>query len=876
MKAGFGYSVLRTEEGGQGGSRGWGRLGDEETIPPCGVVAGPGIQDAGAADKPGRNSQVQAQSALKVLQHQLESFQALRQQTLQNVNLVQSEINEILNKNIADMKHPELNPDPLLLSSMPISVATPRWCQEALLLKNQLHHDNRTKQCRETSPDNIFGDPVTGGNVPHHILTKCQLFGTAELPVQTPRKNAILAFTNGHELKNSASSTFSPSWVGLETEVKTPFSDIKGYAGSKIPMAFHAGEDEHVAQIVSSSFGNMKEDGKKILRHELPYTFDAPNTSTVLYSKDNDSGYLSEQDLSESVTSMSRDDFKSRKSSDLEDSVDELHIAVVSFKENNQIAAQLDSNSKNQNKDFFVNGNMFENLQLNFYPKTGKDTSLTLEHAQREKKNEQLPLLGTKHEFQKHRDLEFCAIEAGSDSYGKKSRLLQMSPEEPKPLQKTPVDLQSENGDLKKQMKPLTGIIQSLTEQNSKYQKQIKDLHDEKSSIQERLVKSERDCKECIKEVKSLLKKCNELQQQKIALEEKQDELYAQNQRMMRNVDDFQNQHQQAQESVAALTQDKGDLVVALKTLESQISSLREEHKGLEGKVSQLTDEKSLLQKELEEKQKEIQQLKENEKTKLADMEAAQRMTQTLKEEKLNLEKTLRESTDFKEVLEKELEEVRRERVHAEGKLLAECKNTRKENGILKTDLSKTERECERLSAVVKGMTEDNWVLKKELHEYKQDVSECKATIRKLSEELLLMENEIRTMQNERDVLQFEVRRLHRNNGCLRDQVAALFNEQYKKRSNSGSNGDPANPTEICEEMSSFQHISVKYNLPEYGKIAEIRRKLEEEAHHKEKGSCNVRQLSSTVSVSCTTSIITQSGLHSAVRKKYSTLCSAT
>ncbi|XP_048365573.1 coiled-coil domain-containing protein 110 isoform X2 [Sphaerodactylus townsendi] len=874
MKAG-------TQECDHGGSRSWRRIGDKEKMSSSFLVSDAGIQDTGATEKfaSPRNGQGQAQSALKILQHQLESFQALRQQTLQNVSMVQSEISGILNKNISDMKHPEFNPDPLLLTSTPINVTKPRWCPEASLSKNRLHLDKRTTQFLETNPNKILGGPAAHGNVPCRIFSKYQSAGKAEAVALTPRKKAFSAVKNDHELNNSASSLFSPAWVGLEAEARTALGENKGYAGPNISMAFHADEDEHVIKSVSSSFRDMKDDNEKT-RHELAHPFEVQKSSTAQNGKDNDSGYLSEQDPTEKV-SLSSEDFKSKRTSESEDSVDELHVATVSFKGNNQIAtqSQSDTQSKNQNKDFFGKGNMFEKLQLNFSSKTGEDKSLTPEHPEERKKDKQLHLLGTKQEFPNHKVLDSCDIRVGSDSYHKKSELLQITPKESDPLPKKLMDLQSENVDLKKQMKPLTDIIQSLTEQNAKYQKQIKDLHDEKNSIQERLVKSDRDCKECIKEVKNLLKKCKELEEQKITLEEKQDQLYAQNQRMMRNMGNFQKKEQEALENLAALTQEKSDLVEALGTRESQITPLQVECEALEEKVMQLTEEKSLLEKELEEKQKQIQQLKENKEAGLSDMEAVRKMTESLQEEKLNLEKALQESTDSREVLQKELEEAQKERADTEIKLLNECKNTRLEAGVLKTSLSNMEKECDRLSVVVGSMTEDNWILKKELHEYKQEVSEHKATIRKLNERLLLMENETRTLENERDVLHFEVNRLSRNNGSLRDQVTTLFRERYKPRHSPRSkrlDRDPAHPTEIHEEMSSFQHISVKYNSPECGRIAETRRQWEEEAHYKEAWPSHIQQRYSTVSVSCTTSVIRESSLHTAVQMKFGTLCSAT
>uniref|UniRef100_A0A670IPW2 Uncharacterized protein n=1 Tax=Podarcis muralis TaxID=64176 RepID=A0A670IPW2_PODMU len=357
--------------------------------------------------------------------------------------------------------------------------------------------------------------------------------------------------------------------------------------------------------------------------------------------------------------------------------------------------------------------------------------------------------LSTNQELRKHQ--EFCG--AVSDEYAKKVRWLETSDRESQHVCNKVMSHEDEN-----ESKPLTDVIQSLTEQNSKYQKQIKDLHDEKNSLQERLVKSEEDCKECLKEVKRLLKKCKEFQQQKSALEEKQEQLYSENQRMMSEINDLQQKDQKTQETLAFSTHEK-------------ISTLQEENKKLGGEVLQLTDNKGLLEKVVGENQNEMQQLKINEKTTLSNLEALIRMTQSLKDEKQSLEKALQEVLTVKEVLQKGLEEAQSGRTNTEEKLLMERKSTKIEIGVLKTNLSNMERECERMRMVVADMTDENHVLKKELNAYKQEASDCRNKTRLLSEQLLLMENEIRSTENERDVLQFEARRLQKNNASLRDQT---------------------------------------------------------------------------------------------------------
>ncbi|KAB1257733.1 Coiled-coil domain-containing protein 110, partial [Camelus dromedarius] len=73
-----------------------------------------GVKESGGSETeygciPESENQIQPQSALKALQHQLESFQALRIQTLQNVSMVQSEISEILNKSIIEVENPQFS-----------------------------------------------------------------------------------------------------------------------------------------------------------------------------------------------------------------------------------------------------------------------------------------------------------------------------------------------------------------------------------------------------------------------------------------------------------------------------------------------------------------------------------------------------------------------------------------------------------------------------------------------------------------------------------------------------------------------------------------------------------------------------------------------
>uniref|UniRef100_A0A2K6FVD3 Coiled-coil domain containing 110 n=1 Tax=Propithecus coquereli TaxID=379532 RepID=A0A2K6FVD3_PROCO len=112
---------------------------------------------------------------LKVLQHQLESFQALRMQTLQNVSMVQSEISEILNKSIIEVENPQCSSDKNLVFSSRIEKDLPIENQEGTLSMEKMHHfeDSRTLHSVEEKfiSDNVNSLPQNV-NIPSQIHLK--------------------------------------------------------------------------------------------------------------------------------------------------------------------------------------------------------------------------------------------------------------------------------------------------------------------------------------------------------------------------------------------------------------------------------------------------------------------------------------------------------------------------------------------------------------------------------------------------------------------------------------------------------------------------------------------------------------------------------
>ncbi|XP_042668777.1 coiled-coil domain-containing protein 110, partial [Centrocercus urophasianus] len=326
-------------------------------------------------------------------------------------------------------------------------------------------------------------------------------------------------------------------------------------------------------------------------------------------------------------------------------------------------------------------------------------------------------------------------------------------------LQKRVHYLENENLHLMNKVKPLADSVQSLKEKISKYDVKIKDFTKEERSMQTQLVKSPEGNEGCVKEVKSLIRKYKELQNQKIILEKKKNQHHNRNKDTTQALHDFQIRNKKLEEKMTVGTCEKGRLNTVLESLKHKCSNSQETNK----KLGQLTEEKSSLEQELEGKQSEIKQMKEKAPATKSELETHLQLMQTFAEKKLNLEMTLQECSNTKQMLLKDTEEVQTGEVHTEKKLMTEPRNAKADTDLLKYNLTAANTEYKRLSTVVTNITEENQLLKRELNEYRQYASKYENDIRKLSKECLLLENQLWTIENERDVAQLEFHRLHKD-----------------------------------------------------------------------------------------------------------------
>ncbi|OXB77552.1 UNVERIFIED_CONTAM: hypothetical protein H355_015844 [Colinus virginianus] len=479
-----------------------------------------------------------------------------------------------------------------------------------------------------------------------------------------------------------------------------------------------------------------------------------------------------------------------------------------------------------------------------------KDELLMLDHKQQLEK-EQLTVFN--HTLLRLEDKKFSEKKVAPE-YDGEIKTLHKPLINSEHLQKRVHYLQNENLPLRNKVKHLADTDKSLKEKISKHDMKIKDLAKEKRSRQIQLVKSPQNNEEHVKEVKNLLRKCKELQNQEIIFE-KEKKHHKRNKDTIQTLCDFQIKNKKLEEKTTAGTCEKGRLTAMLESLPHKQSNSQETNKNFEIKICQLTEEMSSIVKELEGYQSEIQQMKEKATATKSELETHLQLMQTLPEKKLNLEMTPQECSKIKQILPKDVEKVQSDNVYTEKKLTTELRNTEADIDLLKYNLATANTEYKRLSAVVTDISEENQLLKRELNEYRQYASKYENDIRKLTEECLLLENHLWRIENERDVLQLEFHHLLKDYVYLQGQATVLIWAQRKPNSSSGTtqnNCYSEHPSRTCKEIPDSNYKALDYLSQGNEKISEIRMKIQELKRWMEKQG-KARKNFRAVFISCTT-----------------------
>ncbi|XP_021252533.1 coiled-coil domain-containing protein 110 isoform X1 [Numida meleagris] len=761
---------------------------------------------------------IHLQTALEILQQQLESFQTFQKQTLENANMVQFEISDIVNQNIFEMKTPVHISAKIMttahISCTATNASLPMEYPELLPSKRKVHHDQQSFSEEYVEARCNTGNVVSDIKNSHKISVKTEKVENSENLIGNKRILTINnEFTCGHLV----------SGTDLETERLDAAQEKVIFSKSKLPIHL----PEYRKEFCKINDNNYP---TKLLKQEFWKSVSI--NSDLLAQNTEKSVYRAKlNNLKEVAKIVTTSDKSHIASVPLNENC--LHFGQEFYKDSECASVwgsptttcneKADSESRNILEEFKSSCNESNRCQVNLFSKMVKNKLQMLDHKQQLGK-EQLAFFNQT--LLRRGDQKFSENKLAPE-YDGEIEALHKSLKNSEHVQKRVHYLQNENLTLRNNVKSLADTIQSLKEKISKYNMKIKDLAKEKRSMQIQLVKLPEGNEECVKEVKNLLRKCKELQNQKIILEKEKNQHHNGNKDTIQALHDFQIRNKKSEEKMTAGSCEKGRLNVTLESLKHKCSNSQETNKKLDIKIRQFTEEKSSLEQEFEGNQSEIQQMKEKETAPKSELETPLQLMQTLPEEKLNLEMTLQECSNTKQMLLKDINKVQSDKVYTEKKLMTELRNTKADIDLLKYNLTTANTEYKRLSKVITDIAEENQLLKKELNEYRQYASKYENDIRKLTEECLLLENHLQTIENERDVLQLEFRRLHKNFVYLQGQATSLAWAQKKPYSSSGimeNNCYSEHSTRTCKEIPDLEYLSQGNE-----KITKIRKKIQEE-----------------------------------------------
>nr|XP_034376438.1 LOW QUALITY PROTEIN: coiled-coil domain-containing protein 110 [Arvicanthis niloticus] len=748
----------------------------------------------GCASEP--ENQIQPQSALKVLQHQLESFQALRMQTLQNVSMVQSEISEILNKSIVEVENPQFNSEKNLVFSMHPEKDLPNETQEEILSIKKSNHfeDPKTLHSMEEAFRSNSGTGLSQSiNSPPQIqvedmLALESLRTTAD---NSPPSKAMTTLEQPNAIKSFSLYQFLPP--APQTVPPQAVPEVLDKSTISIPFLKH--EFCENLDDICHSIKHMKEELQKSDDKELALTNELHTFQTdasthrhhkqelfpVCSSKLN---FIRPENMEGNVS----EDLKLKRISELEalvskllplrDTVSRLHVNFCR-KCKKLSKSEIYRGKKNEkNKDIPITSKNI--MDLKFHSRAPRHTLSVLDpgkHKIKDKEGQAFIVSQGPITFENEKAPNGKCI---PEQCVAKIHYLQNYLKESLQNQKKMTELENKNLALKTKMKSLVFTAQSLIQKVEAHEKQLKSLAEEKSTLQSKLTEAAEENKDCLRELKKIVSTYNVLQGQHKMLEEKNNQLSLEKQQMLETIDHLKYKEQKTQNDMAVLQNENNRMNIEIETMKTSMLLIRDEREMLEKDMYQLLKDKGTLESDLKESKLEILQLQEKERLAKAEQESLLHILDGAKAEKLSLEVTLQESASARQMLERELVDIQTYQSAAEEKFLKDIKSAKSETSIYKNNLTEISKECEMLSKMVMEIKADNQILKEELKKHSQENTKFENSISRLTEDKVLLENYVRSIENERDTLEFEMRHLQRNYVNLSDKVSCQNNSASK------------------------------------------------------------------------------------------------
>ncbi|KAM9622485.1 coiled-coil domain-containing protein 110 [Trichechus inunguis] len=759
-------------------------------------------------------NQVEPQSALKALQHQLESFQALRIQTLQNVSMVQSEISEILNKSIIEVENTQFSSEKNLVFSTRIEEALEEWTtknedketpvlkilkdpienEEESLFMEKFHHfeDSRSlHSVEEKFSSDTVNNLSQGTNIPSQIHFKDIV--TLRMSTDNAASNIIMNPSGNSDTLKNYNNLYSFLSIPPQNGMSQADTVILDESTITVPFLKH-GFCENLDGICHS-IKQMKEELQKSHDRELALTNELQTLKTDRNVQSNGKydltpshkdkiNFIKEENMENNLN----EDKKSKRIKELEalvnkllplrETVSKVHVNFCrKCKKLSKSEIHRGKNEKNNMEIPIIGKNITD---LIFHSRVPRDTLSLLDQAKHKIKNKERQSFVLKQGSTMFENEKASKVNSVTEQCVAKIQYLQNYLKESMQTQRKATELETENLTLKSKIKTLVSTTQSLIQKIETYEKQLKNLVEEKNTIQCRLIKTEADGKECLKELKKAIGKYNVLQCQNETLEEKNSQLSGEKQQLIETLDQLKHKEHKAQNDFAIVNNENNRMSIEIESMKTNLLLTQDEKEMLEKKTHQLLMEKSSLEKELKENQLEIMQLKEKERLAKTEQETLLQIIETFKNEKLDLETTLQEATAARQMMEREVENIQTYQSTAEENFRKEIKNAKSEASIYKNSLSEMGKECEMLSKMVMEIKTDNQILKEELKKHSQENIKFENSISRLTEDKILLENYVRSIQNERDTLEFEMRNLQREYFNLSDKICSQHSDLSK------------------------------------------------------------------------------------------------
>ncbi|XP_060990762.1 coiled-coil domain-containing protein 110 [Dama dama] len=698
---------------------------------------------------------------------------------------VQSEISEILNKSIIEVENPQLNPEKNLVFGTHNETALPVENQEEILSTEKIHHfeDSRTLHSAE---EKFSSDSID--SLPQSIDVPCQIHFKDILTQRTLTDNS--ASENSDRLKN-----YNNLYNFLPNAPQNGMSQAETLILDKSRMTMPLLNNGFCENLdgICHSIKQMKEELQKSHNRELALTNELQTLKAVPRHGNYDLPSIHKEKKifikEENIESNLSEDIKSKRILELEalvnkllplrETVSKFHVNFCrKCKKLSRSEIHRGKRNEKNNKEIPITDKNIADLKL--HSRVPRHTLAFFDPTKYEMKDKEKQPFTVKQGSIIVENEKTSKVNSVTEQCVAKIQYLQNYLKESMQIQKKVMKLENENLTLKTKIKPLVFTTQSLIQKIEMYEKQLKTLVEEKNTLQSKLTKTEEDGKECLKELKKIVSNYNVLQGQNKTLEEKNSQLSLENQQIIETLDQLKSKEHKTQSDMAIVSNENKRLSIEMESMKTNVLLIQEEKEMLEKKTHLLLKEKDALENELKENRLETAQLKEKERLAKIEQETLLQIVETVKNEKLNLETTLQESTAAREMMAREIEDIQTYQSTAEENFLQEIKNAKSEASIYKNSLSEMGNECELLSKMVMEIKTDNQLLKEELKKNSQETIKFENSICRLEEDKILLENYVRSIENERDTLEFEMRNLQREYSNLSEKICSHHTDLSK------------------------------------------------------------------------------------------------